>query len=131
HNIKLIQQMPKIYMLPGDRAKHEMPSTYYQVFVGNGAIFDIRKATSLAQIPDGTSNTLLTVEAANAVPWTKPEDIMYDPTKMPKIAYNWNGSCNVGFADGSVRTIKKTLDEKIWHMLIQTSDGNVIPPIDD
>ena len=65
------------------------------------------------------------------MPWTKPEDFDYDPKVMPKIGFHFNGTCNVGFADGSVRALKKTLDEKIWHMLIQASDGNVIPPLDD
>ena len=40
HNIKLIQRMPEIYRLPGDKVKHEYPSTYYQAFVGPGAAFE-------------------------------------------------------------------------------------------
>src|SRR5262249_4317102 len=43
HNIKLIQRMPEIYRLPGDKIKHEYPSTYYQAFVGPGAAFEGKK----------------------------------------------------------------------------------------
>ncbi|MFL5340427.1 MAG: DUF1559 domain-containing protein [Gemmataceae bacterium] len=130
HNIKLIQQMPKIYMLPNDAKKHELPSTYYQVFVGETAAFDWKKGRVLPRdFPDGLSNTVWLVEAADAVPWTKPADLEYDGKKLPKIGYHFNGTCNVGFADGSVRVIKKTMPENIWHLLIQRDDGQPIPNI--
>ena len=132
HNVKLIQLMPKTYMLPGDKRKHEYPSTYYQAFVGPGTGFEPKKPIRFpASFPDGTSNTIWLAEAADPVPWTKPDDIAYDPKKMPKIGFHYNNRCNVGFADGSVRALKKTLDEKIWHLLIQRDDGQVIPNYDD
>ena len=132
HNKALIVHMPKIYMLPGDANKHDLPSTYYQVFVGPHAAFEGKTGLRFpASFPDGTSNTIWTAEAEEAVPWTRPADIEYDPTKMPKIGFHFGDRSNIGFADGSVRALKKSIPEKVWHLLIQRDDGNVIPNYDD
>jgi len=131
HNKKLIQHMPEIYRLPGDRTKHQLPSTHYQVFVGGNAIFQLTRGGKIAEIPDGTSNTIWLAEAATPVPWTKPDDMEYDATKPPKVGYHFGDRCNVGFADGSVRSIRKSLKPEILHLLIQKNDGQVLPPLDD
>ena len=40
---------------------------------------------------DGTSNTVLVVEAATAVPWTKPDELPYDPNGMlPSLGGHFN-----------------------------------------
>jgi prepilin-type processing-associated H-X9-DG protein len=131
HNKKLIANMPKIYELPGERAKHELPSTHYRVFVGNGAAFDLTRDTSMAQITDGLSNMIMAVEAADAVPWTKPEEIEYAPKKPPKLAYRYAGRANIVMCDGAVHTIRKSLPERTLHLLIQRADNQPIPPFDD
>src|SRR5207302_9126297 len=71
HNKKLLGKMPDVYRSPGAKAP---TTTHYQVFVGQGTIFEGPGGIGFAQILDGTSNTLMVVEAAAAVPWTKPED---------------------------------------------------------
>jgi hypothetical protein len=87
NNKPLLSKMPLAYVHPAE-GKPKVPyGTYYQVFVGGGAIFEAgpnRKPLTLKQIDDaqkgrGTSNTLLVIEAANPVPWTKPEDLPYAP----------------------------------------------------
>jgi len=129
HNKKLIGQMPKIYLLPGDSKKHEFPSTHYQVFVGNGAMFELRRGARFAQITDGLSNTFMVAEAESSVPWTKPDDIAYDPKKEPKLGYHFRSSCNALFGDGSVRAISKKVKPEILHLLIQRDDGQPIPAL--
>src|SRR5262249_49261124 len=132
HNLKLIQTMPRTYALPNDKTKHALPSTYYVGLVGNHAAFEMQGGLSIpASFPDGTSNTIWVVEGATPVPWTKPEDINYDPMKMPPIGFHFGDRTNVAFVDGSVRALKKTLDPKIWHLLIQRDDGQVIPDFDN
>ncbi len=42
---------------------------------------------------------------------------------------NFGNIGNALFGDGSVRALKKSMDEKILHLLIQKSDGQVIPNI--
>jgi prepilin-type processing-associated H-X9-DG protein len=141
HNKKLIALMPETYKLPGDTAKHELPSTYYQAFVGPHAAFEIPTKAEFKQpgltlgptripasFPDGTSNTIWVAEAATALPWTKPEDITYDPMKAPpKLGYFFGDRCNVAFVDGSVRSLRKGLKDEIWHLLINRDDGQVLP----
>jgi Protein of unknown function (DUF1559) len=72
HNKKLAMVTVPIYALPGDKVKRDMPSTFYRVFYGNDAMFDLKNGTGFNQIADGLSNTLMVVEAGEAVPWTKP-----------------------------------------------------------
>ena len=82
---------------------------------------------SIANIPDGTSNTILVIEASNAVPWTKPEDVMYDPQKpMPKFGKLLADQFLVGLADGSVRFVTPKVKEKTLRQAIEPSDGNVL-----
>ncbi len=125
HNIKLIQQMPAVFAHPTIFKKHEFPSTYYQVFVGKGTIFQPNKGLTLEAITaaDGCSNTIWLAEAEKAVPWTKPEDIEYDGKTLPKLAFSWNGRCLVGNADGSVNLFRKNASAKNWHAVIQWNDG--------
>jgi prepilin-type processing-associated H-X9-DG protein len=132
HNKKLIDRMPEIYKLPGDKTKHELPSTHYLAFVGNGAALEEKRGVRFpAEYTDGTSNTIWVAEAEKAVPWTKPEDTTYDPKQAPKLGYFFSNKCNVGFMDGSVRTLPKSLKEEILHALITRSGGEVIPAFDD
>src|SRR5262249_4548228 len=126
HNKKLLARMPKIFKLPGDRRKYDVPSTYYRVFMGGGAVFDLKQKTNFASITDGLSNTIMSVEAADAVPWTKPEEIAYDPKKPPKLGYHYAGRCNAAFCDGAIHTLRRSIPEQTLHYLIQRADGNPV-----
>ena len=80
HNKALLEQMPDIYA-PGRRKDRSEHSTYYQVFAGPGALFGGDEGTKLADVKDGMAMTLMVVEAARPVPWTKPEDLPFDESK--------------------------------------------------
>ncbi len=65
---------------------------------------------------DGTSNTILFVEAGEAVPWTRPQDIplsLYaDGTTMkartiPKLGGMFDGDFHMVMADGAVKFVKR------------------------
>ena len=128
HNKKFIKTMPKIYALPyTDGAKPG--ETNYRVFVGNGSVFDMVQGCKISEITDGTSNTIFAFEGAESTPWTKPDEIEFDPKKpmIKHLRFQDNSACNLLFCDGSVRTVSSKLSEEILRLLIQKDDGMVIP----
>src|SRR5262249_31007255 len=79
-------------------------TTYYQVFVGEGTAFEGTTGVS----PRGLPDLILVTEAGEAVPWTKPEDLAYDPEgPLPPLGGVFEGSLPVVFADGSVQEYRK------------------------
>lgn len=84
HNKKLLEKMPQFYASPSALPKERF-TTFYQVFVGKSTAFDGALGRKTSDLKDFAS-TVLIVEAADAVPWTKPQDLAYDPAKaLPKL----------------------------------------------
>jgi len=128
HNLKLAKNMPKIYFHPKANKPGD-DKTHYRLFYGKGATFELNKSTQLTNIPDGTSNTLMVVEAEEPVVWTNPNDLAFDPTKaLPKML-SINGKFSAAFCDGSVRSFKVPIDQEILKLLIQKNDGKPIPEV--
>lgn len=128
NNIKLLGQMPKIYKLPNDD-KTKPDHTHYLVFVGNGAAFDRTRGHRIpADFPDGTSNTILIATAEKAVPWTKPEDIDFNPNApiRPLLSTYFSSGCQVVLADGSVRMLSMFVSENTLKNAVIRNDGNVL-----
>jgi hypothetical protein len=103
-NKAVLDRMPRVFAAPGDvRAADGF--THYQVLVGPGTAFerpDLR--LSLGGFPRGASETILVVEAADPVPWTKPVDLPYAPNgPMPKVGGLVGDGFHALFANGSVR----------------------------
>ena len=71
HNKALLKEMPALFSCPG-RTNAQPFTTTYRVFSGKGALFEQNQKVGIANIPDGTANTIMVVEAEGAVPWTKP-----------------------------------------------------------
>jgi hypothetical protein len=125
HNKKLLAQMPKVYVMPNSK---ETTKTFYQCFVGKGAFFEGKKGRKFpAEFTDGTSNTIMCVEAANPVPWTKPEDLPFNPDKpLPKLGGHFSGGFNAGLCDGSVRFVSNKISEKTLKAAITVNGGEVL-----
>ena len=122
NNIKLLEQMPKVFENPRVKLKKK-GYTVYLGFEGNGALFGSK--LTLSNIPDGTSNTILCVESSVALPWTKPVDMPFDPKKdLPDIGKAYDGKPYAAMCDGSVRLLNmKTLSAETLKNAIMTSDG--------
>jgi hypothetical protein len=126
HNKKLIDQMPTTYLMPGDDAKKHL--TRYQGFNGKGALFDGAVGKKITDITDGTSNTIMVVEGAKGVIWTKPDDLPFGDDKLvPLVANPKKGGFNAAICDGSVRFFKNSIKEDTLRALITISGGEVIP----
>ena len=121
HNKALIPRMPKVY---GTSAEGK---TSIHVFVGEGTPFG-GKPIEIQDITDGTSNTILCVRAGEdtADIWTKPGGLTFDKAN-PIAALGMIGDLfDVGFMDGSVRSLPKTIDATTLGNLILHSDGNPV-----
>jgi hypothetical protein len=126
HNLKLIEKIPKVYEpVRGNAKKGE---TFYQSFNGPGAFLEPPKVVRLANITDGTSLTLMVVEAGKAVPWTKPADLPFDPAKqLPALGGMFEGNFHMLTADGAIHRMKKGVDPDFLKKVITISGGEVVP----
>ncbi|MEI7853931.1 MAG: DUF1559 domain-containing protein [Planctomycetota bacterium] len=128
HNLKLAKNMPKVYFHPKANKPGD-DKTHYRLFYGKGAAFELDKSAKLQTFTDGTSNTLMVVEAEEPVVWTNPNDLAFDPTKaLPKML-SIDGKFSAAYGDGSVRTFKMPIDQEILKLLIQKNDGKSIPQV--
>src|SRR5262245_32263376 len=110
HNLELLPKMPDVYAAPPRRAGKFPPfHTICHIFVGKGTPFEEGKALRLKDdFPDGLSNTLLVIEAGKPVPWTKPENLEYDPDKpLPELTAIFHEGIRVRMADAIGRWIGK------------------------
>jgi prepilin-type processing-associated H-X9-DG protein len=153
HNKPLLARMPRVYAAPADWPPKEPYATHYLVFDGPGAAFDSDKNRGLQPFPlvapgpggqqamtgnavirfpgsftDGTSNTFLVVEAADAVPWSKPADLPWDPRgPLPKLGGLSYGGFNASFADGSVRFLPTSTNDAAIRAAVTIAGGEDVP----
>jgi hypothetical protein len=118
--------MPKIFEIDGVPAK--AGHTHYRSFVGPKGVWDFNRPTTVATIADGSSNTVVFVQAAEPTIWTKPDELPADgklPIK-PRLLFR-DGRTVVGLGDGSAKFVLDTVGEDVWKLLIDPADGQIIP----
>lgn len=132
HNMKLLDKMPKVFLM------QERPSapatTFFQVLTTPPNVaYDPKTCAPFGgpqplRIPqsfrDGVTNSLLIVEAGEAVPWTKPADVPYDPKgPLPKFGDPTKPTWLAVIGDASARAIKRTVSEETLRSAICPADG--------
>ncbi|MBM4089249.1 MAG: DUF1559 domain-containing protein [Planctomycetes bacterium] len=140
HNRTLIDQMPETYLSPNSIAGPG--ETIYLGVAGKDGVFAPPKQTdsgpspgpyggrpvgvSMRNIVDGTSNTIMVVEAgpAAAVTWTKPDDFV-PPADDPirGLLGTRPGGFLAALCDGSVRFIAETIDKETLKALFTIGGG--------
>src|SRR5262249_41306492 len=128
HNKRLAETVVKVYSpVLGKGAPN---TTYYRVFVGEGAIFEEKKETRFQDVTDGTSNTILVVEAGEAVPWTKPDELPFGAGKpIPKLGGQFKDTFPLALADGSVHFVDLGVGDKLRPFI--TKSGGEVVTFDD
>jgi hypothetical protein len=130
HNKKLLAKMPDVYQSTV-WDKNNPSHTTFKVFVSKkgsapSSAFVENEAVKLEQIlkGDGNANTVLIVEGGEQVPWTKPEDIPFDPQKpLPDLDKHFPHGWHAVFGDNTVRKIKKGAPEKLLKQIITYNGG--------
>ncbi|MGA2259232.1 MAG: DUF1559 domain-containing protein [Thermoguttaceae bacterium] len=126
HNLELAKTVPFLFQSSNSPKDGK---TRVMVFTGTGAAFDGGKKLCVDEIRDGLHKTILCVEAGpdKAVPWTKPEDLPFDPENPLAALGNVSPEGFLAtFFDNHVMQLK--IDNKTLKALI-TPDGG--EPIDE
>lgn len=132
NNSRLAAEMPPAYRCPSDAVTTN--TTDYVVITGPGTMFDGDKSIGFGSIKDGTSNTLLVVESANAgVHWMEPRDL--DAGQMTftvngpggsEISSNHPGGAEAVFADGATRFISGSVSPQVLRALTTPAGGEQV-----
>jgi hypothetical protein len=131
HNKQFHNQMPRIFRGPGRQAGEG--KTFVQVLVGKETAFPGPGVPmKFAGITDGLSNTILLVEAREAVNWMEPRDIPFasNPQGFSPANLGWPDADAfiTAMCDGAVHTVPLSIMPKLLQAVITAAGGE---PIDN
>jgi hypothetical protein len=128
HNASLIGRMPRVYAMPWGGLTPAQGQTCYRVFVSppgarGQAAFTKGAPSSLARL---SVPIILVVEAADAVPWTKPDELEYDPNgPLPELGGHFSGEFQAALADGTVIPLRSDEPEAALRQRIERGRDEV------
>jgi hypothetical protein len=129
HNRELVKKMPAVFADPGHPELTKEGKTVYLVPVGPGTVFDTTEGTTIRDITDGTSKTIMIVSAApdRAVEWTRPEDWTVD-LEQPLDGLKAPGRDKFVAAncDGWVHALPTDIDPAVLRAMLTRAGGEVV-----
>jgi serine/threonine protein kinase len=144
NNAQLIAKIPAPYWRPESRDDKILGITHYLAPIGAHTMFPEGRKISRSSITDGTSNSLMIIEAKRGVPWTKPEDLTigndhpinvdvvldsigesHSNVVSDNIGESRDAGFHVLFADGKVRFIKNGIDKNVFGILLTIHGGEL------
>ena len=131
HNKKLIKEMPALYASPTSKVADE-DKTVYLAVIGKGTAFE-RSAHVGLFMPDGNARTIMVVEVSDerAAIWTKPDDWEFQADKpLDGLMGQHQGFFLALFADGVVREIPPSVNQKSFQEWILCNDGKPDGPVE-
>jgi hypothetical protein len=131
HNKALLAKMPEVFAPENEELRDEGKTTIL-VPVGEKTIFGPIEGVAIKDITDGTSNTILAIDASEkrAVPWTKPADLNVDVSDLKSAIFGGRDQAICAFADGSVRVLSSRVPASTLQSLLTRNAGDVIPSAD-
>jgi hypothetical protein len=129
HNKKLIGKMPPVFDSTGVPRLAAAGRTTYLAPRGEATMFPDKQGVRVADVADGTSNTIFVVDAddARAVPWTKPQDLDFDPADPARgLSTRFGDGYLLGFADGSVHFLPRKVSKADLRALFTRNGGEVV-----
>jgi hypothetical protein len=125
HNLQLLGQMPDLYRTDEDPEK-----TRFLVFSGDKTLFREGRPFSFRSAQDGLSKTLLVVHAGagKAVPWTKPDDLPFDPASPLRGIGTINGRIEGTMLDASLISIPSDIAPATFAALVTPAGKELIDP---
>jgi hypothetical protein len=132
HNRELAALPIQLFRCPLDPGA--ATDTNYFVVVGPKTIFPGASSTKIADIPDGTSNTILLVEATDSgINWLEPRDMSYSEAVRginPKTGWGISSrhekGAQIGLADGTVRFFPDETPVEQLRRLLERNDGQEV-----
>ncbi|MBO0698770.1 MAG: DUF1559 domain-containing protein [Zavarzinella sp.] len=138
-NYPLLKEMPRVFARPMTSPEDCKFLTHYRGFSNPGAVFERRPGDSplgqpdrfgLGSFRDGRANTILVVEAADPVEWTKPDDLDASPGKpFPKLGgLRRDGVFQAVMGNVVIRRIPLDTPEDKLRALVTHSGGEPVTP---
>lgn len=132
HNRQLISKMPSVFQPVSAQKPRRQGETYLQFVTGPGTLYPTSNSTPdyPRSFFDGTSNTVMIVEAAESVPWTKPADFAIDVSNIdkgfvPRVGAFSDKGFFAALGDRSVRFVDRTrVSDKTLRQAFNPADGN-------
>lgn len=128
HNKKLIEKMPEVFKSPLGMAGPGK-TNYLAIAADSAAISGEGKGIGIRNVTDGTSNTILCLEAddSRAVIWTKPDDFkVAQDNPLDGLGGLQPMGFLAAFCDGSVRMLSTAIDPNVFFALTTRDGGEVI-----
>jgi hypothetical protein len=127
-NIALVDKMPDVFRDPTDTLGGT--ETRFVTFTGPNTPFPRPQGLRFIEFRDGTSNTILVATCGKdkAVPWTKPEDIAFDPNSPVGCLGQLDG-LGIFFArvDGAVKVLKQDIPPEWFLGFVTPAGGEPVP----
>lgn len=128
-NIQLLPEMPSVFSEYGSQllAPVSAKPGYTTVVapISDNTILGAPRKVTFSAIVDGSSNTILMVivKDALAVPWTAPQDYVFDPDRPAAGLKFVDGIAPVAFCDSSTSQL---IEENDWVNLFEMNDGELV-----